>query len=112
MGDRGQIIIEDTGIHLYTHWHGSRMRDPLAEALGRRRDLWDDPEHLASHIFEALKNGEDGITGFGISGTETDGRKRITVDCNDRMVVADDTVDAPSEPYSFEEFIANHGGDR
>ena len=51
MGDRGQILIKDSGVYLYTHWCGYELQGVLKTALERGEERWDDPEYLTRIIF-------------------------------------------------------------
>lgn len=100
MGDRGEIVIEDSGVHFYTHWGASELHEVLAAALKRGRDRWDDYPYLSRIIFsEMIRDDIDGLTGFGIDTHTSDVRRSIVVNCQERIVTVDDEV------YSFEEFV-------
>lgn len=81
MGDRGNIALkfsEGGKIYLYTHWHGSSLREILKSALIRGKDRWDDEQYLARIIFsEMIKNDVLGTTGYGISTTLDDGEDKV-----------------------------------
>lgn len=101
MGARAQVLIEDTGVYLYTHWDSYELPDTVKRALARR-DRWDDPEYLARIIFsEMTKDDHDGTTGCGIGTSEhfdLDYRP-IVVSCNEG------TVTVNGQTARFEEFI-------
>jgi hypothetical protein len=101
MGDRGQVLIKDTGVYLYTHWAGYRLKEDVKRAL-KRKQRWNDDEYLARIIFDEMKRlGKDkekdymtfaptdtGETGYGI-GTilHTDlNNPLITIDCEKQRI--------------------------
>lgn len=73
MGDKAQVKIingDEPPIWLYTHWHGSSLRDAVHRAI-KRKQRWDDSEYLTRIIFcEMLRMDGPGAlteeTGFGI----------------------------------------------
>ena len=74
MGARAQVLIEDTGIYLYTHWGAGTIEEVVNQSLDsdRGRGRANDSEYLARIIFEDMIEAEGGRgeeTGFGI-GTE------------------------------------------
>ena len=108
MGDRGQVLIKDEGVYLYTHWGASGLVDTVKNALAHK-ERWDDPEYLARIIFCEMVGEADalaGSTGFGI-GTEKheDVWRVVIVNCADHKVIVEDNNKAVFSG-SFEEFIA------
>lgn len=107
MGDRGNIIIEDTGVVLYTHWKGSEIPNRLANALDRSKDRWDDPAYLTRVIFQDVIGNDNSITGFGIS-TESTGEREYKVTVGDRRIQIGGKfgfAENSGEEFTFEEFI-------
>lgn len=88
MGDRGQVLIKDKKVYLYTHWEGGNLKKTVRTALARK-ERWDDPEYLARIIFcEMVRGREKEETGFGI-GTSEHGdlnNPLITIDCKKNSV--------------------------
>jgi len=98
IGNRAQILIEDTGIRLYTHWHGSEAPDILAKALSHEK-RWHQPGYLSRIIFEEmLEYATDDYTGFGIQDRPVAHANVIKVNCEYRTVVYN------CDEYSFQEF--------
>lgn len=104
MGDRGNIIVIDDvtdvlhprGVVLYTHWSGTEIKDTLKQAL-RHEDRWDDAAYLTRIIFDKLRGGDTGTTGYGISSFIGDNEHDfLVVDVKRQVVVtvkADPGVD-------------------
>ena len=70
MGARAQVLIEDTGVYLYTHYGSAGLPDLVLEVI---RQGWrlNDPEYFARILLEAMVGNETGSeTGFGIGVTE------------------------------------------
>lgn len=114
MGDRGTIVVDDTGVVLYTHWQAYALPRILARALGRE-ERWRDPVYLARIIFDAMTAGDDGPTGFGI-GTEVpdDAWRAIHVDCSEQTIEFAEDIgfradEHGGETYSFTEFLGAFG---
>lgn len=120
MGNRGQILLADTGVTLYTHWQAHALDDVLADALDRGRDRWSDPEYLARIIFQEMVGDDESNTGFGI-GTEVHGdvRKVLVVEASERggqdgRVYDVERREAVNETYhdsghlTFEEWVERH----
>ena len=112
MGDRGQVLIEDVGVYLYTHWDASELTKIVQKALAKKW-RWDDPEYLARIIFcEMVKGDEEGETGYGIGNNlHGDVWRLIKVNCENQTV---QVLHVPfkGEPRiefggSFEDFIAS-----
>jgi hypothetical protein len=88
MGDRGNIVVRGQygDVWLYSHYHGSELKDVLKRALARRQ-RWDDEAYLARIVFsEMLREGSngsltilDGEGGFGISTFMCDNEHGILV---------------------------------
>lgn len=99
IGDRAEILIEDTRVRLYTHWQGPKAPERLAKALSHKA-RWNDPAYLARIIFEEmLEHAPRDYTGFGISDSHVVGAKVIEVDCQNREVTY------RHKEYSFSEFV-------
>jgi hypothetical protein len=105
MGDRGQVLIKDEGIYLYTHWGATELTETVRRAMAKRR-RWDDPEYLARIIFDEMIGKEQGQeTGFGISKNKHgDVWKLITVDCKPQKVTVEEHGKTKFKG-TFEEFI-------
>ena len=91
MGDRGQDLTKDEGIHLYTHWAASELGRHVQRAPARRL-RWNDPEYLARILFDAMKGGDtDGETGYGIGSSKRgDIWRLITLDCENQKIIIED----------------------
>jgi len=76
MGDRGNIIFEESGgtrFYFYTRWRGTDLPHILQKGMIRGRERWSDEPYLARILFSALVEGQEGgDTGFGISSTICD----------------------------------------
>jgi len=105
MGDRGQVLVKDEGIYLYTHWSATELIDTVKTALAKRW-RWDDPEYLARIIFDEMTKDSHGEeTGYGIgSGKHGDIWRLITIDCESQTVTVEDDN---KEIFrgTFEEFL-------
>jgi hypothetical protein len=110
MGDRANIVVEQTegSVYLYTHWGGSGIRATLAAALDRGRPRWTDPAYLTRIIFSEMIQGDVlGGTGYGISTDHCEPGNDLWVDPYAQTVL-DGRVS-----YTFEEFINyHHRGDK
>ncbi len=106
MGNRGQVLIEDEKIYLYTHWGAEDIVSDVSMALSRHQ-RWDDPEYLARIIFDELSGNEKGEeTGFGIGTSQhTDIEKLVIVNCGDKKVIIKDIYGESEEVLSFQDFI-------
>lgn len=101
MGDRGQILIKDTGIYLYTHWSGYTLKKILQTAL-QRKQRWNDVEYLTRIIFcEMIGDDIKGETGYGIGNIEHGDLNNplLIVDVKKQTIIGDDLI------WSFEKFI-------
>lgn len=72
MGMRAQVLIEDTGVYLYTHWGSETLVNVVKDTV---RQGWrlNDPEYFTRILFEKMIDNEDARgteTGFGIGTTE------------------------------------------
>lgn len=106
MGDRGQILIKDIGVYLYTHWSGCALKALLQDALAKRW-RWNDEEYLARIIFDVMSDGSHGEeTGFGIGTTEHNDLNNplLVVDCK-KQVVSEIGEEGINKSWSFEEFL-------
>ena len=105
MGDRGQVLIKDEGVYLYTHWSATELVETVKTALAKRR-RWDDPEYLARIIFnEMTKGSEMEETGYGIGSSKRgDIWRLITVDCSNQTISLEDD-DKVKWTKTFDEFV-------
>jgi len=105
MGDRGQVLMVDEKVYLYTHWGASDLVETVRRALARRQ-RWNDPGYLARIIFcEMVGDDVKGETGFGIGTTDhEDVWKQISVDCKSQKVFIEGW-DKIVETFTFEKFI-------
>ncbi|NIS94938.1 MAG: hypothetical protein GTN97_03310 [Nitrosopumilaceae archaeon] len=87
MGSRGQILIKDTGVYLYTHYSAMKLPEMLHSALSKKLRL-DDPEYLARIIFcEMVKDDLEGELNFGIDTIlHDDVWLLLVVDCEKQKV--------------------------
>jgi len=101
MGERGQILIKDTGVYLYTHWNGYGLKSILQKAL-KKKWRWNDTIYLTRIIFEVMIGEERGTeTGFGI-GT------KMQLDLNYDLLEIDiinQKVSEFNQEWTFDEFI-------
>jgi hypothetical protein len=116
MGDRAQIKIEDSGVFLYTHWNGTKLKSTLKQALARGQNRWRDSEYLTRIIFcEMLMNNGNIVatvaetTGYGIS-TSKHGdieHNLLVVSCENQTVTEldPDNNEVKVDPISFKDFI-------
>jgi len=108
MGCRGQVLIKDEGVYLYTHWGADELLDRVKKAL-RRKQRWGDPEYLARIVFDAIK-GDDTTseTGFGIGSVKhKDIEKLVVLDCAKKELKYQDLYDTKkSFVMSFEEVLS------
>jgi len=95
MGDRAQVLIEDEGVYLYTHWEGSKLENTVKRAIGKRQ-RWNDPEYLARIIFDEMIGDDQGNeTGYGIGGTEHgDIRTLIKVNCANQTITIGEKIES------------------
>ena len=106
MGDRGQVLIKDEGVYLYTHWGATVLVDVVKKAIAKKW-RWDDAEYLARIIFDEMIGSEQGEqSGYGISTSKHgDIWRLVTVDCENGKVTVEDNDKVEFEG-TFEEFIA------
>jgi len=102
MGDRGQVLIEDIGVYLYTHWDANRLIEAVKRAITKKQ-RWDDPEYLARIIFcEMVKENINGSTGYGIGTIQHgDAWRLIKVNCAEQKI----TIEDIQYKDNFENFI-------
>lgn len=110
MGCRGQILIEDIGVYLYTHFGGDEMVNDLKKTLAMPgvRYRWRDDEYLARIIFsQMVKDDIDGTTGYGIGNSQHgDIYKLITINIENQTIEVLDVYNDITRKYSsFEDFI-------
>lgn len=101
MGERGQILIKDTGIYLYSHWAGYALKNMVQEAL-QRKQRWTDVEYLTRIIFcEMIKEEVMEETGYGIGNSEHGDLSYplLIIDVKNQKVKENNLV------WSFEDFI-------
>lgn len=103
MGDRRCILVKaddvDTGVFLYTHWHGETLPLTLQAAL-KKRWRWTDESYLTRIIFDQMTGGSQEETGYGISTTETS--------CDHALLTVNVTrqeVACGARTWSFEEYL-------
>lgn len=101
MGERGQILIKDTGVYLYTHWTGYRLKNILQESLSKKW-RWNDEDYLTRIIFDVMTKEEHGTdTGYGIGSTQKSDLNYplLIVDVKNQMVFEELKL------WSFENFL-------
>jgi hypothetical protein len=88
MGSRAQVLIEDEGVYLYTHWGSATIEEDLKKWIPLAKGRWKDPEYFARVIFSnMIREHMDGETGFGIGGSEHgDIDTLITINCEQGSV--------------------------
>jgi hypothetical protein len=101
MGDRGNILLKNDNIYLYTHWDGANLKQRVKDALIRGQGRWNDPTYLNRIIFcELIQDNILDTTGYGMSNHLTDNENPIVeVDIENQLVVID------KKEWTFEEFI-------
>ena len=107
MGDRGQILIEDTGVYLYTFYDAAKLDEILRVALIKGSDRWNDPEYLSRIIFQTMIGDDKSNIGYGI-GTKTyrDVRRMLKVDCKKQKVLEHESGKKYAHVKSFTDFIS------
>lgn len=108
MGSRAQILIEDTGIFLYTHWGSKTIVNDLKKWLKHVRPRWDDDEYFTRIIFsQMIKEDIDGETGYGIGISEHgDIERLISINIKRQVVtVVNNHTNNISKYASFDDFI-------
>lgn len=114
MGDRANVVIDDSGerVYLYTHWGGMELPQVVQGALAKRQ-RWDDAPYLARIVFCAMVKGqEDEETGYGISTSPPDNEHPLIVlDCRNKKVKLEAYGGGFADPlvgreWTFEEFVA------
>lgn len=110
MGDRAQVLMENSGVYLYTHWGGSGLLENVKTAIARKQ-RWTDEDYLTRIIFEQMVGEEQGSeTGFGI-GTKEHGdieHPIIIINVEKQLVKfrkAAFADDPKIEPMSFDKFL-------
>jgi|SRR3972149_913672 len=101
MGERGQILIKDTGVYLYTHWTGYNLKQILQKALAKKWG-WDVASYLTRIIFDVMTEGKHGEkTGYGISDNQQSDLNwpLLIVDVKNQMVIEELKL------WSFENFL-------
>ena len=113
MGDRAQVLIEDEGVYLYTHWTATELPNIVKTAL-RKRWRWDDPEYLARIIFcEMVKSDLMDETGYGIgSNQHQDIWRLIKINCKENKIIQEEFINEEFKTNkekvfegTFEEYI-------
>ena len=111
MGERGNIAIN--GVYLYTHWKGHRLKSILKSALMRGKSRWDDPPYLARIIFCEMMDGDNGLTGYGISTEIEDNNHNAFEVDTDKQAVREHKIDYSEmklgnivNEWTFEDFIS------
>lgn len=125
MGDRGNIYLKyegsETGIYLYTHWHGTVLPGILQKGIRRCLDAGrqTDCQYASRIIFEAMiEDAYDKATGYGMSPYLCDNEHKILcVDFEKQEVQILPTppwdvggeyraqVERPLASYSFTDFV-------
>src|SRR5437660_5047331 len=105
MGDRGQILMKNSSVTLYSHWGASKLVEDGKSAL-QRKARWDDEEYLTRIIFcQMIKGDEDGETGYGISTSiHSDIWRLISIDVIGQTIEVKDNEKVDFSG-SFEDFI-------
>jgi hypothetical protein len=93
MGARAQVLIEDTGVYLYTHWGADNIESIVQGAIDSQegQNRLTDSEYLTRIIFERmLQDASNKETGYGI-GTQqhSDIEKLVTVDTSGAVTVVE-----------------------
>lgn len=107
MGDRGQVLIKDEKVYLYTHWGASDMEADVKRAMAKQW-RWDDPEYLGRIIFDEMVHTHNTETGYGIGTTEHgDIELLITIDCHKSLITISKKYykEKSDKTISFNDFI-------
>lgn len=108
MGSRAQILIEDTGVFLYTHWGAKTLVDDFKQWINHARPRWTDDEYFTRIIFsQMIKDDVDGETGYGIGNREHgDIELLISINVEKQVItIADIYEDHITKYLSFDDFI-------
>lgn len=103
-----QVLIEDIGVYLYTHWGYKTIISDLRKWILLARSRWNDPEYFARIIFSnMIAKSIDGTTGYGIGTKEHDDIDLlVSFNCkNNTVKIKGYTGFHPIR--SFEDFIEN-----
>lgn len=110
MGDRANILIEDTRVVLCLHWTAEEVEEQIKTALRKRR-RWFDPIGLARMIFdETTKDLKDDVLDAGIYSDKnldgfSDAHINIVINCKKRTVTVIDLYEKTTKLYSFNIYI-------
>jgi hypothetical protein len=106
MGDRGQVLMKNSGVFLYTHWGACDLIAGVQRAIAKKL-RWDDEEYLTRIIFDEMIGEEQGKeTGFGIGTIKHDDIwLLIVVDCDKKEVTINNLPEEKETTESFEDFI-------
>jgi hypothetical protein len=58
MGNRAQVIIEDTKQGVYTHWYSFELWDDVTTVLKEHPELWDKPKELRDAFHKGMMHGK------------------------------------------------------
>lgn len=102
MVNRAQVLMNSTGVYLFTHDNGDKLESIVKKVLQTKQG-WEDPEYLTRMVFTQMTKGSKNIKdGFGI-GT------RYHISCLQHPLIIVDSVlklvFVGEEMQTFEEFI-------
>lgn len=110
MSSPAQIVIEDVGVHLYTHRRSSEIEQLAAQALDRSRDRWEQPDYVARVVLDDLTGCSGGIRGFGIAATNYPrAYKTLSVDLHNQTVALESIYDEKDWGMSLTDFVEEYG---
>lgn len=58
MGNRAQVIIEDTKQGIYTHWYSFELWHDVTVILREHPELWDKPQELRDAFHRSMVHGK------------------------------------------------------
>ncbi len=105
MGDRRQVIFEDSGIYVYVHSDGYRLPQIVQYGIRTAEPRWNDESYCTRIIIHNILNAVTTpaqMTGCGIAGDEMDsnyGEDDIGINVNTQQVYIGDLQ------WTFKEYI-------
>ncbi len=104
MGDRANIVIKTDGdqVCLYSHWGGSDLPQILKDSLIIGKSRVTDYQYINRIIFQQMINGDDSLTGYGISQNPFDGGDRVVEFDVDAQV-----INLGNKTYSVSDYVSD-----